>query len=218
MKNIFLELVFISCFTVISSISSAHESNKAISPGNSFYPAKENITLTYKTSFGETTSKFSYNDQNVVSINESDKFKYRQILNIENDGIYVTETFQKIKLFLFLTKEATYTYNKPLLRLPTPLIPGKTWTWEGIEYSDGDSNTVNVSGKIFDKEQIIVPAGKFDAMKVQTTIESSSKTKNIITEWYSEEIGLIKASIVIEGGGLMGMVRDILTWLRRINF
>jgi hypothetical protein len=217
MRNTFLDLVFITILLCFYSIVLANGTDKLSTASDTFYPAKENITLTYSTSFGETKSKFIYKDQNLVSVNESDKFKYRQKLNIQTDGVYVTETYQYIKLFFFINKEATYTYNKPLLRLPIPLTPGKCWNWEGTEYSDGDSSTVSVTGKIFNKELITVPAGKFDAIRIETKIESSSKTKNTIIEWYAEDIGLIKASISIEGGGFMGMARDLLGY-GEINF
>jgi hypothetical protein len=48
-------------------------------------------------------------------------------------------------------------------------------------------------------------------LKIETTIENSSNSsRNIVTEWYAEKIGLVKAEIVIGGGGLMGIIRDLL--------
>jgi hypothetical protein len=131
-------------------------------------------------------------------------------LIIKEDGVYVIETYQFIKIFLFINKEAKSSYEKPLLRFPLPLLPGKRWEWEGDEYSDGDTSKIKVSGKVFDKEFVKTDAGNFDAIKIESLVEGSSDLKNRVTEWYVEGIGLIRAKVIIEGGGIMGFARDIL--------
>jgi hypothetical protein len=85
-----------------------------------------------------------------------------------------------------------------------------SWEWEGKEYSDGVTCNVKITGKSFNKESIITKAGTFEAIKLESVVEGSSNSKNRVTEWYAEGIGLIKAKIIIEGGGLMGTLRDIL--------
>ena len=82
--------------------------------------------------------------------------------------------------------------------------------WEGDEYSDGDMNKVKVTGKALDKEFVITNAGRFEAIKLESVIEGSANAKNRVTEWFAEGIGLIKAKIIIEGGGVMGFLRDLL--------
>jgi hypothetical protein len=84
------------------------------------------------------------------------------------------------------------------------------WTWEGDEYSNGDTNKVKVTGKAIDKEFVETKAGRFEAIKLESFIEGSGNAKNRVTEWYAEGIGMIKAKIIIEGGGVMGFLRDIL--------
>jgi hypothetical protein len=97
------------------------------------------------------------------------------------------------------------------------LLPATEWEWEGKEYSNGESNKVKISGKSFAKEFVITEAGKLEAIKIETIVESASGAKNIVTEWYSEGLGLIKAIIIIDGGGVMGLLRDILGY-RTIEF
>jgi hypothetical protein len=111
---------------------------------------------------------------------------------------------------LFFNKEATFTYGKPLLRFPNPLVPGVVWKCVDDEYSNGVMNKVTVSGKAFDTEIVETKAGKFEALKLESVVEGSANAKNRVTEWYAKGIGLVKAKIVIEGGGLMGTLRDIL--------
>ncbi len=177
---------------------------------NSYFPVNNSITLVFNSSFGESTTNYSQDGEFIVSSSKADKFKYRQTLIIKEDGVYVKETYQYLKIFLFIKKEATFTYGKPLLRFPLPLLPGMEWEWEGDEYSDGDTNKVKVTGKAVDKEVVMTKAGKFEAIKLESVVEGSGNSKNRVTEWFVEGIGLIKAKIIIEGGGVMGFLRDIL--------
>jgi len=89
-------------------------------------------------------------------------------------------------------------------------LPGMEWEWEGDEYSDGETNKVMVTGKVIGNELVSTEAGVFEATKIESLVEGSSDLKNRVTEWYVEGIGLIKAKVIIEGGGMMGLVRDIL--------
>lgn len=176
----------------------------------SYFPINNDITLVYTSSFGESLTKYFQDGEFTITSSESDKFKYKQTLMIKENGVYVKETYQFLKIFLFINKEATFTYGKPLLRFPLPLSTGMEWKWEGDEFSDGDMNKVKVTGKALDKEFIMTKAGRFEAIKLETVVEGSSSSKNRVTEWYTEGIGLIKAKIIIEGGGVMGVLRDLL--------
>ena len=184
--------------------------DKIVIKSNLYFPVKDGIILVYKSSFGESITKYSQDGEFTICSSEAVDFKYKQTLIIKEDGIYVKETYQYLKIFLFIKKEATYTYGNPLLRLPLPLSPGMKWEWEGDEYSDGDTNKVKVNGKAFDKEFIVTKAGRFEAIKIESIVEGSANSKNRVTEWYAEGIGLIKAKIIIEGGGVMGFMRDLL--------
>lgn len=195
-------------FATISSYSSDKKKTKIIS--NPYFPVNDGVTLIYKSSFGESISKYFQDGEFIISSSESDDFKYKQTFIIKEEGVYTRETYQYYKVFLFITKEATVTYNNPLLRFPLPLSPGMKWEWEGEEYSDGEVNKVKVNGEVIDKEIIKTKAGSFEAIKLETTIETSDDAKNKVTEWYVEGVGLIKAQIIIGGGGLMGILRDVL--------
>lgn len=209
MKHNRLLIIIYFLFLIVFSLAALdRKKNTAVS--NPYFPVNNGVTLIYKSSFGESVSKYFQLNEYIVSSSESDDFKYKQTLIINGDGVYTKETYQYFKLFLFITKEANITYEKPLLRFPLPLLPGKAWECEGIQYSDGEANIVKVSGKAFSKELVLTMAGKFEAIKIESFIETSSDTKNKVTEWYAEGIGLIKAQIVINGGGLMGVLRDLL--------
>ena len=209
MKN---KIIYIIPLCIIVSIlcgaSLSKKNNSLIS--TPYLPVNTGLTLVYQSSFGESFTNYIQDDRFTISSSKADKFKYRQTMEIKDNGVYAIETYQYLKVLLFIKKEATITYNKPLLRFPLPLSPGMKWEWKGKEYSDGDSSYLNVNGQALCKESVVTKAGTFDAIKIESIIVSSTNGKNTATEWYVEGIGLIKAKIIIEGGGLMGTLRDFL--------
>ena len=209
MNNISLYIIPLFIFYSTMGDASLNEKKSALTIA-SYFPPNDQITLVYNSSFGETITKYFQDGEFTISSSEADDFKYKQALIIKDDGIYVMETYQFVKIFLFINKEATSTYGKPLLRFPLPLLPGKEWKWEGDEYSDGETNKVMVTGKVIGNEFVSTDAGIFEATRIESLVEGSSDLKNRVTEWYAEGIGLIKAKVIIEGGGIMGFVRDIL--------
>jgi hypothetical protein len=209
MKNKFMyALLLILLLTALNNAFSTK--NETAIKSSSYFPVNNNLTLVYKSSFGESITKYIRAGEFTITSSEADKFKYRQTLIIKEDGIYVKETYQFLNILLFIKKEETFTYNKPLLRFPLPLISGREWKWEGEEYSKNGTNNIVITGKVLNKEFVITKAGTFEAIKLESVVESSSNEKNKVTEWYAEGIGLIKAKIIIEGGGIMGFLRDIL--------
>jgi len=209
MKKKSIYFISLLIFIFAASIDSSNK-KKSTSLSNSYLPVDNGKTLVYESSFGQSSTKYFQDGEFAISLSEGDDFKYKQTLIIKDDGVYAKETYQYLKIFLFIKKEALITYNKPLLRFPLPLLPGTEWEWEGEEHSDGETNKVKVQGKVLGKEFINTKAGKLEAIKMETIVESSGDARNIVTEWYAEGLGLIKAKIIINGGGLMGFLRDVL--------
>jgi len=218
MKNYFLIIIFglilifiTSAFylqTNTSSIFSSLNDDKTF--GKEYFPTELKKTLIYDSSFGDLELKITKENNVHLFSYDSDKFKYRQKLFVNEQGLFVNETYQKIKLLLFITKEGKYVYDKPLLRIPFPVQVGQEWSWDGKEFIDDETHTVNLKGKASKIETITLPAGKFETLKVETSLETSEGTKNILTEWYAKDLGMVKMLVSIEGGGMLGFARDVL--------
>ncbi|KAF0141720.1 MAG: hypothetical protein FD122_1275 [Stygiobacter sp.] len=185
--------------------------------GKELFPLSGTTKYIYDSSFGDATTKVALANGLIENKSEADNFKYHQKLEMRESGLFIHETYQYIKLLIFIKKETKVTYNKPFQRYAFPLFVGKEWNDEAIEYINGDSNKVNVTGKVLAEEEMATKAGKFTALKIETTVESATGSKNIVTEWIAAGIGLVKARIEIKGGGLMGFARDILGY-GTINF
>jgi hypothetical protein len=178
--------------------------------GSDFFPLDMNKTLIYNSSFGDLELKVTREKNIYLFSYYSDRFKYRQKLFINDKGLFVNETYQKLKLLLFFTKEGNYIYDRPLLRVPFPVTVGQQWKWNGNQFTDGNLGAVSATGKAANFESVMTPYGKFDALRVETTLETSGGSKNVLTEWYAKDIGMVKMNVSIEGGGMLGIARDIL--------
>jgi hypothetical protein len=218
MNNYFLIIITIFALIFIPSdfysqskenkISTTLNSDKTY--GKEYFPTELKQTLIYDSSFGDLVLKVTKEKNVHLFSYDSEKFKYRQKLFVDDNGLFVNETYQKIKLLLFITKEGNYVYDKPLMRVPFPVKIGQEWSWNGKEFINDETHTVNLKGKASKIETITLPAGKFETLKVETTLETSEGTKNILTEWYAKDFGMVKMLVSIEGGGMLGFARDIL--------
>jgi hypothetical protein len=192
---------------ILSTETSAIEEVKF---GKEYFPTELKKKLIYDSSFGDLELKVTKEKEIYLFSYDSNTFKYRQKLFVNDDGLFVNETYQKIKLLLFITKEGKYVYDKPLLRVPFPVQVGQEWSWNGNEFINDETHTVNLKAKAAKYETITTPAGKFETLKVETTLETSQGTKNNLTEWYAKDLGMVKMQIAIKGGGMLGFARDIL--------
>lgn len=175
-----------------------------------YFPILTNKILIYDSDFGDAELKISKNKNlNVFSL-ESEDFIYRQKLLIDQNGVFVKETYQKINVLFGLTKEGTLTYNEPLPRIKFPFEAGKKWNWKGKEFDDDDTYILDLNSRIDNIEKVTVPAGTFDAIKLVTSVKSTKGTKSNVTEWYAKDVGLIKMIAIVEGGGVIGAARDLL--------
>lgn len=203
MKILFILLI---AFAELAAANNPEKKNF----GKELFPLSETTKYIYESSFGETSVLAYVKNGKIETRNEADNFKYHQKLLINENGIFIDQTYQRIKLLLIFKKENTVTYQRPLLRYSFPMYVGKNWKDETIEYIDGDSNSVSLNGKVIAFEEVTTKAGKFKALKIETVVESANGSKNIVTEWLAENTGLVKAKIVIAGGGVMGWARDLL--------
>lgn len=218
MRYFVFTIIFV--FAIIFHTSNAYLQKKSFAPSNStsdakifesdYFPLDLKKTLIYNSSFGDLELKVTQEKNAHLFSYDSDKFKYRQKLFINDNGLFVNETYQKIKLLLFITKEGNYVYDRPLLRVPFPVEIGQEWTWNGNEFVNDETHSVSLRGKAAKFDTIITPAGKFETLIVETSLETSNGTKNIMTEWYAKDIGMVKMHVSIEGGGMLGFARDIL--------
>lgn len=201
--------IIILFFLVLSINLNATEKPKKLY-GRELFPLSATKEYIYNSTFGETKVKAFIQDDFINTKSESNKFKYYQKLELKNNGIFVNNTYQWVKVFIFINKENNISYLKPLRRYALPLYVGLEWQDETTEFVDDEGNPVKLYAKVLTEEKVRTEAGDFNTLKIQTIVESSGGSKNIVTEWLAENIGMVKTHIEILGGGLTGMLRDLL--------
>lgn len=178
---------------------------------NSFdYQPAENITLIYDSDFGETASRIEITDEGYLDINENDDFRYVQQMKYGDDGIYLLNADQQVDLFLFISKKITTDYPIPVLQLPKLLTINQEWIWEGFKVENEDTIDVRTVGKLIGEESITVPAGTFNALRIQFEIETSDGENSIISQWMVRNVGRVKMDISIDGNGFIGTMISLL--------
>ncbi|WP_036535209.1 hypothetical protein [Neosynechococcus sphagnicola] len=90
------------------------------------------------------------------------------------------------KMSYYLT-EGSFQPVRPFLK--NPLVPGTTWDWKGTGIVGED---ISETSKVIALEDVVVPAGKYQAMKVITNVNQTGSpvTK---TYWYANHVGLVKS-------------------------
>jgi len=87
---------------------------------------------------------------------------------------------------------ADYVEDKP--DLMNPLKTGATWDYKG---KMGGQDWVQ-SWKVVGPEKVTVPAGTFEAMKVESTSEVSA-SKTDYTFWYVDRVGTVRVTTKVSG-------------------
>jgi len=178
---------------------------------NSFgYQPAENIKLIYDSDFGETTSKIEITDEGYLDINENDDFSYIQKMKYGDDGIYLLNADQQVDLFLFISKEINTEYPIPVLQLPKNLVVNQEWIWEGFKVENDDTIDVRTVGRLIGEESITIPAGTFNALRIQYEIETNEGENSIINQWIAPNVGRVKMHVSIDGNGFIGTMISLL--------
>lgn len=124
----------------------------------------------------------------------------RYVVELDS-GVKIIHTFSKIEGWVLFHSEnypehegLQVTYDPPKQYLPNPLVVGAEWKWSGKDPTQVEHQE---NSRVVAVEEVTVPAGKFQAMKVSTTVTGGGAAKTI-TNWYADGVGLVKSTT--EGG------------------
>ncbi|KAI9131343.1 hypothetical protein [Acaryochloris sp. CCMEE 5410] len=82
-----------------------------------------------------------------------------------------------------------FSFDPPHIELKNPLQPGDSWVWEGKGFFGVYTSE---SSKVVASETVVVPAGEFLAMKIET-LERILNSEQKIISWYADGVGLVKS-------------------------
>jgi hypothetical protein len=170
------------------------------------FPLEDGLSWRYDSNLGEVESSVSVNGDRLTIDSRSRRLDIVQNYLLAPEGILLTSAESKTFLYSSLR-----TYHPFLLRFPAEVAIGRTWTWEGKEVVDRKSIVVSrVEGKIENRETITVPAGEFDCLKVTVRTISDDGTVSRSTQWLASGVGIVKAEVEIDAGGVSGLLISLL--------
>ncbi len=179
--------------------------------GKEYFPLNEKIELIYESTVGESKRIFEKEDNLYKSIIIADDFRYAQTFYQKDDGLYLVKTEQNVNILFVFSKHAVILYPEPMLHIQQPIQVGDTWEWKGYQIKDEEDTTnIIATGRAIAEEEIEVPAGKFNTLKIKIIVANSDGQKTTFTQWLAKGLGSIKMNVKIEGQGIIQLAMAIL--------
>jgi hypothetical protein len=160
-------------------------------PPPDYFPLRANDWWKYRSTTGAgQQSEFTMKVANVEKTPDGARY----LVNIESSWP-IQEWYSKPDGWVVWHKENYQKQNQEVSFSPArqylknPLTAGATWSWKGKGMMGVD---IDESSTVAGPEQVVVPAGKFTAMKV-TTRMTQGGTPVTKTYWYANWVGLVKS-------------------------
>lgn len=185
--------------------AAARSAEEKATPGDGHFPLAPGMRWTYESNLGEVSSWVEASGEERRVISTSSSLDTEQRLRVAPDGVYLLAASSKV---LFFSTERTY--RPPLLRLPLPIQPGQSWSWSGTETVDGDEIQTAITGKAEAEEKVAVPAGEFSCLRVRVDTVCSDGTTASSVQWLARGVGIVKAEIAVDAGGLSGFLISLI--------
>jgi len=167
---------------------------KPIKPAADYFPLRVGDSWTYRnTEAGGYTLK-------VISEEPQAGGPGRFVVELSS-AVKILNTFSKADGWVLLHTEIypgheglEAKYEPPKQYLANPLAVGRKWEWSGKDATQTERTEKNTVARV---EEVTVPAGKFQAMKVVSTV-TGGVVPMTRTNWYADGVGLVKSTT--EGG------------------
>lgn len=169
--------------------ASAQAIKKVVPPD--YYPLADTYWWKYKGSSGGNNIEFTLKVVGIEKLPDG-----RLIYQLDTCGQQVIhDWYVKEKGSVLRLKEhygdnpkLQINFEPPCCNLHNPLLVGDKWSWQGKGLMDV---SINDQSQVEAEEDVEVPAGKFRAMKVVSSVQQGP-ARVVKTYWYAPGLGLIK--------------------------
>jgi hypothetical protein len=198
MSKKLLSLVFLA--SIAASLVSAYAASPVKKPPPpDYFPLRVSDWWKYKTTTAD--GKQSEFTLKVINAEKQPDESIRYQIDT-NSAVVIHDWYGKPKGLVLRYKEQfgdnnnlVANYDPVYQYLKNPLVKDDTWDWAGKGMSGVD---IKESSKVSGPEEVIVPAGKFSAMKVVTNLTQGGA--NITkTYWFADWVGMIKGKTESSG-------------------
>ncbi len=170
------------------------------------FPLEENLGWRYNSNLGEVKSTVIVENERLTIDSRSRRLDIVQNYILAPEGVFLTSA--ESRAFLYFSRR---TYHPYFLRFPAEIPIGRTWEWKGKEVMDRKKIVESrAQGVIEGREKVTVPAGEFDCLRVTVETVSDDGTVSSSTQWLAPRVGIVKAEVEIEAGGISGLLISLL--------
>lgn len=173
---------------------------KGVEEAKLFYPTKvgDKWTYLFTEKGGNAKDKTSELVEMVTAVEDKDGVKVVTVGRFHDDGkVYTNRTRRVSDRGVWQTEgEGCEPFRTPWVHLKLPHKPGQAW--EDDEHSKDTSLTAH------GPEKVKVPAGEYDAIRVEKRKRGEPKSDPIQTDWYAPRVGIVQ----VRSGTLLIVMKE----------
>jgi hypothetical protein len=179
------------CATLVPAFG--QQKPKPKEPPPDYFPLRAGDWWKYKSTAGSNSSEFTM--KVLAAEKQADGTILYEVETVAGTRPMIRDWYSKpqgwvlVHKQLYLANNMSANFDPVRQYLKNPLGAGATWGWKGAGMM---GVAIDETSKVVGSEEVIVPAGKFQAMKVTTSLTQGGApvTK---TYWYANWIGLVKS-------------------------
>ena len=163
---------------------------QATAPAPDYFPLRVGDSWTYRSTNGDT----QYSLRVLSEEKQADRTIRYEVEKLA--GAKILASFSKADGWVLMHSERypeheglEAKYEPARQYLKNPLRAGSQWGWKGEDYTKTEIEEMN---QVVGPEDVTVPAGKFRAMKVVSTVGGAAAPLTR-TSWYADGVGLVKS-------------------------
>jgi hypothetical protein len=185
--------------TEVPAPSGSNENDQC---GNPYYPVVNGAEWTYTGPTGQFTHTLATGDNGAFTdtVKSGEDTFIIQGLCMEGGDINLLDTPGNSLSYSGSSESSTMTTtSNDGVSLPGDIQKGDDWSQTiGVEVSAGKQTmnfTINTTFTAVDYETVTVPAGTFNALKVEESSDMGGPEPTIINIWYVQNVGSVKTEI-----------------------
>jgi hypothetical protein len=182
----------IALFVLLESASSqpAEKGDAAKTPN--YYPLEEGNAWYYKLTIEGKEEKIT------AKITRAEFFNGKFAMRLEVPSLGITEHLLQTGHGVYRFRYNDVAISPPFQLLPYPAKVGAKWKGEfsAVTGKTRFPPKSTFEGEIQSEEDVVVPAGKYKALKVAITITSNAQ-ESASTFWFAKDVGIVKQSVRI---------------------
>jgi len=187
----------LSILLVVVPVLAKH---KIAPPPPDYFPLRVNDWWKYRWTSGQKSDEYT---MKVVKTEETANHEILYVMESKTSTQAFEDWYSKPRGWVEIHKtlyeknnmSADFTPVKMYLENPLSVDPPSTWEWKGTGMM---GVPIEEKNKVTGVETVMVPAGKFSAVRVETDVnQGGTEVKKI--EWFANWIGLVKSQTSTNG-------------------